>query len=116
MEIVGAFSAVIDRHVERSGGRTDLGELAQNAAAESLATVVGAVPLYSARRQRMGVSLSGSSRGSGLIRPTCARTMAESFVRHAREFVSMSDVGFVGRFGGHVARTGDSPASRPTRS
>jgi len=42
MEIVGAFSAVIDRHVERSGGRTDLGELAQNAAAESLATVVGA--------------------------------------------------------------------------
>jgi 7-cyano-7-deazaguanine synthase in queuosine biosynthesis len=32
------------------------------------------------------------------------RTMAESFVRHAREFVKMSDVGFVGRFGGHVAR------------
>ena len=32
------------------------------------------------------------------------RTMAESFVRHAQEFVKMSDVGFVGRFGGHVAR------------
>lgn len=31
--------------------------------------------------------------------------MAESFVGHAREFVRMSDVGFVGRFGGHVART-----------
>jgi len=32
------------------------------------------------------------------------RTMAESYVRHAGEFVRMSDVGFVGRFGGHVAR------------
>ena len=32
------------------------------------------------------------------------RTMSVNFVRHAREFVRLSEVGFVGRFGGHVAR------------
>jgi len=41
MEAVSAFSEAIDRHVERSGGRTDLGELTQIAAAESLAAVAG---------------------------------------------------------------------------
>ena len=41
METVRAFSDAIDRHVERRGGRTDLGELAQNAAAESLAALAG---------------------------------------------------------------------------
>jgi hypothetical protein len=32
------------------------------------------------------------------------RTMSENFVRHARELVSLTGLGFVGRFGGHVAR------------
>jgi 7-cyano-7-deazaguanine synthase in queuosine biosynthesis len=32
------------------------------------------------------------------------RTMAESFVRHAREFVGLTEAGFINRFGGHVAR------------
>ena len=32
------------------------------------------------------------------------RTMAENFVRHAREFLRLTELGFVGRFGGHVAR------------
>jgi len=32
------------------------------------------------------------------------RAMAESFVRHAREFTRMTEVGFVGHFGGHVVR------------
>lgn len=41
MEIVGAFSEAIDREAESRGGRTDLGELAQLAAADSLAEVVG---------------------------------------------------------------------------
>jgi hypothetical protein len=41
METIGAFSAAVDRHVDRSGGRTDLGELAQHAAAESLAAMAG---------------------------------------------------------------------------
>ena len=41
LEIISAFSATVDRHVDRNGGRTDLGELAQHAAAESLASAAG---------------------------------------------------------------------------
>jgi 7-cyano-7-deazaguanine synthase in queuosine biosynthesis len=32
------------------------------------------------------------------------RIMAENFVRHARELVRLSEIGFLGRFGGHFAR------------
>ena len=32
------------------------------------------------------------------------RTMAEAFVRHAREMHQLDDIAFVGRFGGHLAR------------
>ncbi len=41
LEIVGALTEAIDRQTESAGGRTDLGEMAQLAAADSLATVVG---------------------------------------------------------------------------
>ena len=37
--IVGAFSEAVDRHLRRIGGRSDLGEMAQLAAAESLSEV-----------------------------------------------------------------------------
>ena len=40
MEVVSAFSQAVDQHVGRAGGRTDLGEMAQHAAAESLAAAV----------------------------------------------------------------------------
>jgi hypothetical protein len=75
MEIVGALSAVIDRHVELSGGRTDLGELAQNAAAESLATVIGAdLPtLFGATPEDARLAIG--KLGSRSIRPTCARLL-----------------------------------------
>ena len=36
LEIVGAFTGAVDAHLRRSGGRTDLGEMAQMAAAEAL--------------------------------------------------------------------------------
>lgn len=39
MEVVGAFAEAIDRHARRSGGRTDLGEMAQLSAAEALSTI-----------------------------------------------------------------------------
>ncbi len=39
MDVVGAFSQTVDQHVGRVGGRTDLGEMAQHAAAESLARI-----------------------------------------------------------------------------
>jgi hypothetical protein len=40
-ELIGAFSDAIDAHVRSSGRRTDLGEMAQMGAAESLAADVG---------------------------------------------------------------------------
>jgi hypothetical protein len=42
LEIAGAMSDAIDRRAERAGGRTDLGELAQHAAVESLTAMVSA--------------------------------------------------------------------------
>jgi hypothetical protein len=41
VELVGAFTDAIDAHMRRSGGRTDLGEMAQMAAAETLTSVLG---------------------------------------------------------------------------
>ncbi|MGH6924650.1 MAG: hypothetical protein ACRED5_13010 [Propylenella sp.] len=42
MEVVGAYSEAVSRATAGLAGRTDLGEMAQSAAAESLATVAGA--------------------------------------------------------------------------
>src|ERR1035437_6359577 len=41
MELVGGLSDAVDTHVYRVGGRTDLGEMAQMGAAETLASVLG---------------------------------------------------------------------------
>jgi len=41
MEEVGAFSDAIDRRLSNNGGRTDLGEMAQMAASETLSKVIG---------------------------------------------------------------------------
>jgi len=40
-EMVGAFTDAVDAHMRRSQGRTDLGEMAQMAAVETLTTIVG---------------------------------------------------------------------------
>ena len=42
MEVVGAYSEAVNRATAEISGRTDLGEMAQSAAAESLANVAGA--------------------------------------------------------------------------
>jgi len=42
LEVVGAFADAVDRVTGREGGRTDLGEMAQLAAAESLTAIAGA--------------------------------------------------------------------------
>ena len=39
MEVVGAFSGAVDAQLRRTGGRTDLGEMAQMAASEALAAL-----------------------------------------------------------------------------
>ncbi len=41
MELVGGLSDAVDAHVYRVGGRTDLGEMAQMGAAETLASILG---------------------------------------------------------------------------
>jgi hypothetical protein len=41
LEIAAAMSGAIDRHVARKGGRTDLGEMAQLSAVESLNAIAG---------------------------------------------------------------------------
>lgn len=41
LELVGGFSDAVDDHIRKTGGRTDLGEMAQMGAAESVATVLG---------------------------------------------------------------------------
>jgi len=39
LEVVGAFTGAVDGHLRRTGGRTDLGEMAQMAASEALAAL-----------------------------------------------------------------------------
>lgn len=41
MDVVAAISGAVDRHAREQGYRTDLGEMAQMAAVESLAVLVG---------------------------------------------------------------------------
>lgn len=41
MELVGGFSDAVDDHVYHTGGRTDLGEMAQMGAAETLTAILG---------------------------------------------------------------------------
>jgi hypothetical protein len=61
METVSAFSEAVDRHAEQRGGRTDLGELARNAATESFAAVAGAdMPSLFGQRQKMLASPSAN--------------------------------------------------------
>jgi hypothetical protein len=41
LEIVAAFTSAVDRHVRETGKRSDLGEMAQHAAAETLTSLAG---------------------------------------------------------------------------
>ncbi|SRR5579862_20158 len=41
LDLVGAFTDAVDAHMRRTGGRTDLGEMAQMAAAEALTRMLG---------------------------------------------------------------------------
>ena len=75
LSIVGAFTDAIERQAARLGGRTDLGELAQQAAAESLTTTAATVlpSLFSPTPEE--------------VRRVLARlTSRDGFGRLAREF------------------------------
>lgn len=41
MEVIGAFSDAIDKKLANNGGRTDLGEMAQMAASETMTQIIG---------------------------------------------------------------------------
>ena len=43
MEVLGALSGAVDRYAQKHGGRTDLGEMAQMAAVESLSATIGPI-------------------------------------------------------------------------
>lgn len=78
MAIVGAFSDAIDAHVSRTGIRTDLGEMAQLVAAESLTAVAGRDlpslfgPTAADVKHALG-RLAGPDRFAGLARDFFAR-------------------------------------------
>jgi hypothetical protein len=61
IEIVAAMAEAVDRHVASVGGRTDLGEMAQLSAAESLNAVAGRelLDLFGAAPERVRAALGG---------------------------------------------------------
>ena len=85
MEVVGAFTGAVDAHLRRTGGRTDLGEMAQMAAAEAL-TALGTpanASLFETtapNAQQMIKSFSTSKQFSTLAR--------EFFTRLSRKYLT----------------------------
>jgi hypothetical protein len=83
IEVGAAISAAVDRHARAEGGRTDLGEMAQMAAVESLAALIGPnLPSLfepsAAEVQREIGRFSGGDRFSSLAREFFARLTQRS--------------------------------------
>ncbi len=78
LDLVAAISAAVDRHARNQGGRTDLGEMAQMAAVESLTAVVAPTlpslfgPSPEEVQRAIG-RLAGGDRFSALAREFFAR-------------------------------------------
>ena len=86
MELVGAFSDAVDAHVRRVGGRTDLGEMGQMGAAESLSDHVG-----QRSRSLFGTTPEDVKRAlSNLATPKQFSTFARDFF--ARLFTDISPI------------------------
>jgi hypothetical protein len=83
MDVAAAISVAVDRHAREHGGRTDLGEMAQMAAVESLAVLVGpSLPSLlepsAAEVQREIGRFAGGDRFSVLAREFFARLTQRS--------------------------------------
>jgi hypothetical protein len=81
VEVVAALTDAVDRYVGRTGGRTDLGEMAQLAAAESLLSIAGRdLPgLFGATPEDVKLAvgrLTGKERFSELARDFFSRLTA----------------------------------------
>jgi hypothetical protein len=87
MDVAAAFSGAVDRYARDRKGRTDLGEMAQMAAVESLTAIVGPTlpSLFGATTedvQRAIGRLAGGDRFSTLSREFFARLTQRSLVDH----------------------------------
>jgi hypothetical protein len=108
MDVAAAFSAAVDSHARQSGGRTDLGEMAQMAAVESLTATVGAaLPSLFAPRpeevQRAIGRLAGGDRFSVQAREFFARLTQRSLDYYLSRELS-NHIGANRRFLDDVAR------------
>lgn len=85
-DLIGAYSDAVDSHMRRSGGRTDLGEIAQMAAAETLATTLGArtQTLFGSSPEDVRIALAGlaTTRQFGQL----ARSFVANFTRRFLTF------------------------------
>jgi len=83
-DLVGSFSSAVDRHLRQSRGRTDIGEMAQMAAAESLTALctTRAATLFGSTEQSVQHSLRQFSTQKGFA------TLAHDFFsRLARRYL-----------------------------
>jgi hypothetical protein len=108
MDVAAACSEAVDRHVRERGGRTDLGEMAQMAAVESLTAVVGPTlpSLFGpepAEVQRAIGRYAGGDRFAALAREFFARLTGRSLDYYlSRELSSHTGAGE--RFADDAAR------------
>lgn len=108
-DVVAAVSAAVDLHAREQGGRTDLGEMAQMAAVESLAALIGpSLPsLFDptpGEVQRAIGRLAGGDRFSALAREFFARLTQRSLDYYLNRELS-NHVGAGERFGNDVVRS-----------
>jgi hypothetical protein len=109
MDVVGAISDAIDRHAREQGGRTDLGEMAQMAAVESLAALAGpSLPSLfeptSGEVQRAIGRFASGDRFSALAREFFARLTRRSLDYYLSRELS-NHIGAGERFGDDGARS-----------
>ena len=109
MDIIASLSRAVDRHALDHGGRTDLGEMAQMAAVESLAALVGArlpslfEPTADDVQRAIGRLASGEG-FSTLAREFFSRLMQRSLNYYLSRELG-NHVGAGGRFGDDRRRT-----------
>jgi hypothetical protein len=109
MDVVAAVSVEVDRYARERGGRTDLGEMAQMAAVESLTALVGPnLPsLFEPSPeevQRAVGRLAGGDRFSGLAREFFARLTQRSLAYYLSRELS-KHIGPSERFRDDAARS-----------
>lgn len=109
MELAAAISAAVDRHARATGGRTDLGEMAQMAAVESLTALVGRdLPsLFAARPEDVQHALgryASGERFSQLARAFFSR-LTQRTLRYYLDRELSNHIGAGRRFGDDAARS-----------